>query len=723
MEHKISQHVSACPRCQLRRTTDRPPPPLLTSMPQCTSLNQRVAIDLMGPLRTSTHGKNYVMCMTDAFTKYAEIVAIPDKSAPVVARVLFEKWICRFGCPVEITSDNGKEFCNQLSKELFSLLQIKHSTTTPYHPQCNSQAEVQNKIIAKYLSSFVDSTTLDWPLYMAPMAFAYNTALHRSIKATPFFLTYGIEPRLPAFPTPDLRRYYGQSDVAEWFATLQHCRQLATHHNIGASDQMQAQFNRNAAPYHYTIDQLVYVDLQNFLGKNRKLSPKWAGPYRITKVFDAGVVQLQLENRQLRVNVARIKPYIPPIPIHADPSTPVIQWDAPIPPPLPVALPPPPPMLQQRAIPPLPPHRLPPLLPAPALPPVLPPPPPAPQPPVNNGPAGPPPMPLPRAPSPARPIVYVPQLLRPLIAQQPVPAPAPVPVTTPALAPTQRVTRSLARAHALPLHPPLSAVHKSSPFIWHQAVSIGPPFVADRFGLPKLRPGCPAPLWLVKQRRHLKRLPQAELNRRLTGDPALRYDPVPYDDSSHFWTPNPHQVQPPQPHIPPHSPDFNLRFLFDESPPPGLHTPDLTDSDSPSPPPPPATPQAPARPRRPPWPNFAELASASRPLDSFLPSGRWLRSFPTSGPSSSAQPSNAASRPRPSASSARTTHTWQQQLGSMLDNAFPPTMQSPPPRLPTLAEAADNVFPPFQLNPASPPQRPQQPSPRRPRGRPPRPKH
>ena len=332
-------------------------------------------------------------------------------------------------------------------------------------------------------------------------------------------------------------------------------------------------------------------------------------------------------------------------------------------------------------------------------------------------------MPLPRAPSPARPIVYVPQLLRPLIAQQPAPAPAPAPVTAPALAPTQRITRSLARAHALPLHPPLSAVHKSSPFIWHQAVSIGPPFVADRFGLPKLRPGCPAPLWLVKQRRYLKRLPQAELNRRLTGDPALRYDPVPYDDSSHFWTPNPHQIQPPQPHIPPHSPDFNLRFLFDESPPPGLHTPDLTDSESPSPPPPPATPQAPARPRRPPWPNFAELASASRPLDSFLPSGRWLRSFPTSGPSSSAQPSNAASRPRPSASSARTTHTWQQQLGSMLDNAFPPTMQSPPPRLPTLAEAADNVFPPFQLNPASPPQRPQQPSPRRPRGRPPRPKH
>jgi hypothetical protein len=96
MEAKISQHVAACLRCQARRTTDKPKPPLLTSMPQCTSLNQRVACDLMGPLRTSSQGKHYVLCLTDAFTKYAEITAVTDKSAPTVARAIFEKWICRF---------------------------------------------------------------------------------------------------------------------------------------------------------------------------------------------------------------------------------------------------------------------------------------------------------------------------------------------------------------------------------------------------------------------------------------------------------------------------------------------------------------------------------------------------------------------------------------------------------------------------------------------------
>jgi hypothetical protein len=137
------------------------------------------------------------------------------------------------------------------------LLQIKHSHTTPYHPQCNAQAEVQNKVIQKYLAAFVDKTTLDWPLYIAPMAFAYNTALHRSIKSTPFFLTYGIDARLPSLPDPDLNRYYGQSDVAAWYATLQHCHQIAAQNNVQASNYMQSQFNKKASPYNYVVGQMV----------------------------------------------------------------------------------------------------------------------------------------------------------------------------------------------------------------------------------------------------------------------------------------------------------------------------------------------------------------------------------------------------------------------------------------------------------------------------------
>jgi transposase InsO family protein len=94
-------------------------------------------MDLFGPLKTSNLGKKYVLCLTDAFTKYAVMIAIDNKEAPTVAKHIFEAWICKFGTPLEFVSDNGKEFCNNLAKELYALLQIKHSTTTPYWPTCH----------------------------------------------------------------------------------------------------------------------------------------------------------------------------------------------------------------------------------------------------------------------------------------------------------------------------------------------------------------------------------------------------------------------------------------------------------------------------------------------------------------------------------------------------------------------------------------------------------
>jgi hypothetical protein len=86
------------------------------------------------------------------------------------------------------------EFCAKLSNKLFTRLGTAHLTTSSHHPQCNSQAEVANKIIAKYLSSFCDDSTLDWELYLAPLMFSYNTPFHRTIKTSPFALTFGMEP-------------------------------------------------------------------------------------------------------------------------------------------------------------------------------------------------------------------------------------------------------------------------------------------------------------------------------------------------------------------------------------------------------------------------------------------------------------------------------------------------------------------------------------------------
>jgi len=86
--------------------------------------------------------------------------------------------VLSFWHPLDIVTDQGKEFCARLSDELFKRLGTTHLTISPHHPQCYCQAEVANKTIAKNFASFCDDSTLDWELYLAPLMFSYNTIFH-----------------------------------------------------------------------------------------------------------------------------------------------------------------------------------------------------------------------------------------------------------------------------------------------------------------------------------------------------------------------------------------------------------------------------------------------------------------------------------------------------------------------------------------------------------------
>jgi hypothetical protein len=313
MDTDITEHLKTCDKCQITKS-GKTAPELLSPLPQCTEPNQRIHADLFGPLKTSSGDKKLILCLTDAFTKYVELVTIPNKEAFTVATAILNRWICRFALPLEIVTDQGKEFTNQMAQQLFKSLNVKHTTTSSYHPQCNSQAEVCNKTIAKYLAAFVDSTTLDWEPYVPALMFAYNTSFHRSIQATPFSLTYGLEARLPTFFAPDFRRLHDpdKSDN-NLLETLHHARDLAAENNLLATDKQKEYFDKNASHHTFHEGQYVLLNDFNFLNKNIKLAPKFSGPFKILRVKGPHNVELLLTNgRKIVVNVARIKQYFTP---------------------------------------------------------------------------------------------------------------------------------------------------------------------------------------------------------------------------------------------------------------------------------------------------------------------------------------------------------------------------------------------------------------------------
>jgi hypothetical protein len=97
---------------------------------------------------------------------------------------------------------------------------------------------------------------------------------------------------------------------AEWYQRLQQARQLATQHSMQSTQRNEDDYNRTAVPMKYEENQLVWLHEENFLHKNKKLAPKWTGPYKVVKVFNFGVVDILFKNKVYRVNVARLKPFI-----------------------------------------------------------------------------------------------------------------------------------------------------------------------------------------------------------------------------------------------------------------------------------------------------------------------------------------------------------------------------------------------------------------------------
>ena len=69
-----------------------------------------IALDIMGPLLLSNSDNSYILVIGDYFSKYTDAYALPDCTAQTVARVVVELWICQYGMPRIIHSDQGRNF-------------------------------------------------------------------------------------------------------------------------------------------------------------------------------------------------------------------------------------------------------------------------------------------------------------------------------------------------------------------------------------------------------------------------------------------------------------------------------------------------------------------------------------------------------------------------------------------------------------------------------------
>ena len=63
--------------------------------------------------------------VSDYFTRYTEVFALPNQEAKIVAHKLVNEFFLRFSLPEQLHSDQGRQFESDIIKEITSMLQIK----------------------------------------------------------------------------------------------------------------------------------------------------------------------------------------------------------------------------------------------------------------------------------------------------------------------------------------------------------------------------------------------------------------------------------------------------------------------------------------------------------------------------------------------------------------------------------------------------------------------
>ena len=148
---------------------------------------ERIHIDILGSLIETPRGNQYVLVVVDQFSKWVECYALSDQMDERVARTLVSEFIGRFGCPLELHSDQGRNFESRMFKKVGDILKM----TTQYRSSANCQVERMNRTILQILRCFIRGQQEDWELYLATVGMAIRSTINRQTGFTPNYLMLG----------------------------------------------------------------------------------------------------------------------------------------------------------------------------------------------------------------------------------------------------------------------------------------------------------------------------------------------------------------------------------------------------------------------------------------------------------------------------------------------------------------------------------------------------
>ena len=268
----------------------------LQPLPAMEEPFQRVAVDIVGPLRRTKKGNRYILTLMDFATRYPEAIPLRRIDAETVAEAL-----CTIFTRLGI-SDQGTQFMSTLMKCVMDLLQVQQLKTSPYHPETDGMLERFHSTL-KHVMQKRGEASKEWDDFLPYVCFAYRDSVHAATGYTPFQLLFGRDVRGPLslLKSQLTGETKGSQPVVEFLekmkSRLQHAWEKASENDEQAKLKSKNYHDKKSCHRQFQPGDQVLV----FEPGEDKFEAQWQGPYTVESRINNLVYRIVTPERRKKL--------------------------------------------------------------------------------------------------------------------------------------------------------------------------------------------------------------------------------------------------------------------------------------------------------------------------------------------------------------------------------------------------------------------------------------
>jgi hypothetical protein len=285
---EVEQFIRRCEPCKREHKVIHYNHPAIAN--RVTGIFHKIGMDLTFGF-PEVNGFHGFLNIVEYLSGYVYTIPIITKTDDEICLLVWN-YICIFGPPRIILTDQGNEFNNHLLNFLLNKIKVHHLITSAYNPRVDGKVERYNYLIAESLRKCMDgeSDKTKWVQWLSFVTLAFNSKFHTRTGFTPYELIFGRK-----MNTFESWHADPEVDEAESLANRSaEIKRMVEESHVSAIDRIkQAQVsqkkqqdnNQNVQFEQLEVGSIVYVKT---MGIQSKMAPRYRGPFKVVQVTTNG---------------------------------------------------------------------------------------------------------------------------------------------------------------------------------------------------------------------------------------------------------------------------------------------------------------------------------------------------------------------------------------------------------------------------------------------------